>query len=53
MFNGCIYNYPELRAELEAKGYIFFSSGDTEVVVKAWHAWGRDCVDRFKACSPS
>ncbi|NMG40898.1 N-acetylglutaminylglutamine amidotransferase [Chelativorans sp. ZYF759] len=48
VFNGCIYNYPELRAELEAKGYNFFSTGDTEVVVKAYHAWGRDCVDRFK-----
>jgi asparagine synthase (glutamine-hydrolysing) len=46
-FNGCIYNYPELRAELEAKGYRFFSSGDTEVILKAWHAWGKDCVNRF------
>ncbi len=46
-FNGCIYNYPELRAELEGKGYEFFSTGDTEVVLKAWHAWGRDCVTRF------
>lgn len=48
VFNGCIYNYPELRAELEAKGYRFFSSGDTEVVLKAWHAWGVRCVDRLK-----
>ena len=47
-FNGCIYNYPELRAELEAKGYDFFSTGDTEVIVKAYHAWGVDCVKRFK-----
>ena len=47
VFNGCIYNYPELRAELEGKGYRFFSSGDTEVVLKAWHAWGVECVDRF------
>jgi asparagine synthase (glutamine-hydrolysing) len=46
-FNGCIYNYPELRAELEAKGYAFFSTGDTEVILKAWHAWGERCVDRF------
>ena len=46
-FNGCIYNYPELRRELEAKGYRFFSSGDTEVILKAYHAWGRDCVKRF------
>ena len=46
-FNGCIYNYPELRAELEARGYTFFSTGDTEVILKAWHAWGLECVDRF------
>ncbi|RFC63685.1 N-acetylglutaminylglutamine amidotransferase [Fulvimarina endophytica] len=46
-FNGCIYNYPELREELEAKGYSFFSTGDTEVIIKAYHAWGRDCVKRF------
>lgn len=47
-FNGCIYNYPELRAELERKGYRFFSSGDTEVILKAYHAWGARCVERFK-----
>jgi len=46
-FNGCIYNYPELRRELEAKGYSFFSQGDTEVILKAWHAWGTKCVERF------
>lgn len=46
-FNGCIYNYPELRAELEDKGYKFFSTGDTEVILKAWHAWGEECVEHF------
>src|SRR5262245_36825373 len=46
-FNGCIYNYPELRAELEGKGYRFFSHGDTEVILKAYHAWGAACVERF------
>ncbi|MCB8837634.1 N-acetylglutaminylglutamine amidotransferase [Aurantimonas sp. VKM B-3413] len=46
-FNGCIYNYPELRKELEGKGYRFFSTGDTEVILKAYHAFGRDCVKRF------
>ena len=46
-FNGCIYNYKALRAELTAKGYTFFSDGDTEVVLKAWHAWGKDAPKRF------
>ena len=47
VFNGCIYNYPELRAELEGLGYAFFSTSDTEVILKAFHAWGADCVTRF------
>ena len=47
VFNGCIYNFRELRAELEGKGYTFFSDGDTEVILKAWHAWGESCVTRF------
>ncbi len=47
VFNGCIYNHQDLRAELEGKGYRFFSSGDTEVLLKAYHAWGPDCVKRF------
>jgi asparagine synthase (glutamine-hydrolysing) len=47
VFNGCIYNYRELRAELRALGYRFFSEGDTEVIVKSYHAWGTGCVDRF------
>ena len=46
-FNGCIYNYKALRKELQDKGYRFFSTGDTEVVLKAFHAWGADCVTRF------
>jgi asparagine synthase (glutamine-hydrolysing) len=46
-FNGCIYNYPELRAELEGKGHRFASSGDTEVILKAWSEWGPRCVERF------
>ncbi|OCW56927.1 N-acetylglutaminylglutamine amidotransferase [Hoeflea olei] len=47
VFNGCIYNYPELRTELIAEGYSFFSHGDTEVVLKAYHKWGEACVERF------
>ncbi|MBK0399794.1 N-acetylglutaminylglutamine amidotransferase [Limibaculum sp. M0105] len=47
VFNGCIYNHAELRAELEAKGYRFFSTSDTEVVLKAHHAWGPEAPTRF------
>ncbi|MEW5756353.1 MAG: N-acetylglutaminylglutamine amidotransferase [Pseudomonadota bacterium] len=47
VFNGTIYNYPELRQELKALGYRFFSSGDTEVILKAYHAWGAACVKRL------
>ena len=52
-FNGCIYNYKSLRAELEGKGYRFFSDGDTEVVLKAWHAWGEDAPKRFNGIKTS
>jgi asparagine synthase (glutamine-hydrolysing) len=48
VFNGCIYNYRELKSELSAKGYQFFSGGDTEVILKAYHAWGPLCVERLK-----
>ncbi|MCG6895572.1 MAG: N-acetylglutaminylglutamine amidotransferase [Thiocapsa sp.] len=43
VFNGTIYNYRALRRELEERGYRFFSNGDSEVILKAWHAWGTDC----------
>jgi asparagine synthase (glutamine-hydrolysing) len=48
VFNGCIYNYKELRAELQAEGYRFFSTADSEVLIKAFHKWGAGCVERFK-----
>ncbi|PTR24002.1 asparagine synthase (glutamine-hydrolysing) [Rhodococcus sp. OK519] len=48
VFNGCIYNYKELRAELHQAGYRFFSTADSEVVLKSFHRWGADCVHRFK-----
>src|SRR3712207_8572406 len=44
VFNGCIYDYQELRAELEAAGYRFFSTSDTEVLLKGYHHWGEDFV---------
>jgi asparagine synthase (glutamine-hydrolysing) len=47
VYNGAIYNYDELRVELEGKGYRFFSYGDTEVILKAYHAWGKACVNHF------
>lgn len=47
VFNGTIYNHPELREELGAKGHTFFSTGDTEVILKAYAEWGTDCVKHF------
>jgi asparagine synthase (glutamine-hydrolysing) len=48
VFNGCIYNYKDLRKELQVAGYQFFSTADSEVVIKAFHKWGPRCVERFK-----
>jgi len=47
VFNGTIYNHPELRQQLQAKGHQFFSTGDTEVILKAYAEWGKECVKRF------
>ncbi len=47
VFNGCIYNYRELQSELREAGYRFFSDGDTEVILKAYHHWGAGCVERL------
>lgn len=44
VFNGTIYNYKALRVELSKQGYEFFSQSDTEVILKAYHFWGKDCV---------
>ena len=46
-WNGCIYNYQELRSELSGYGYRFFSHSDTEVLLKAYHRWGDGFVDRL------
>ncbi len=47
VFNGCIYNYQQLRDELRGDGYRFFSTSDTEVIAKSFHRWGTRCVDHF------
>jgi len=47
VFNGELYNYLELKEELLAKGYNFFSSSDTEVILNAYAEWGTGCFERF------
>ena len=46
-YNGEIYNYIELREELKAKGYNFYTATDTEVILKAYEEWGYECVQKF------
>jgi asparagine synthase (glutamine-hydrolysing) len=48
VFNGEIYNYQQLIPELQALGHVFRTRSDTEVIVHAWEAWGKDCVHRFR-----
>ncbi|BBP42943.1 N-acetylglutaminylglutamine amidotransferase [Thiosulfativibrio zosterae] len=48
VFNGCIYNYQALTAELIELGQTFQSHSDTEVILKAYRQWGMDCVTRFE-----
>lgn len=47
VFNGAIYNYPELRQQFIAEGYVFSSEGDTEVILKAYHKWGERCPEHL------
>lgn len=47
-FNGEIYNFRELRAELAALGHCFETTSDTEVLAAAWRQWGRNCLPRFE-----
>ena len=48
VFNGEIYNFSDLRAELERAGHAFRTHTDTEVIVHAYEEWGDDCVNRFR-----
>ncbi len=48
VYNGELYNYRELRTELEKKGASFITSSDTEVVLEAWRHWGPDALPRFR-----
>jgi len=47
VYNGEIYNFREVRAELEALGAVFRTASDTEVILHGWRAWGPDCLSRF------
>ncbi len=47
VFNGTIYNYPQLRDELIKIGHTFNSTGDTEVILKAYAQWGKSCVKKL------
>jgi len=46
-YNGEIYNYKEIRSELIASGYKFETTGDTEVILKSYHKWGKSMLDNF------
>ncbi len=46
-YNGEVYNFKQLRKQLESKGYTFVSDTDTEVVLYSYHLWGAACVERF------
>ncbi|MGY1621023.1 N-acetylglutaminylglutamine amidotransferase [Geodermatophilus sp. SYSU D00965] len=47
VFNGIVYNHRQLHADLAARGHRFFSTSDTEVVLKAYAEWGTACVEHF------
>ena len=47
-YNGEVYNFLDLRKELEDLGYHFKTHCDTEVILVAWQAWGEACVERFR-----
>lgn len=48
VYNGEIYNFPELRADLESRGHVFYTNSDTEVIVHLYEEMGRDCVQKLR-----
>ncbi len=48
VYNGEIYNFREVRADLEARGFAFRTKSDTEVIIRSYEAWGESCVERFR-----
>lgn len=48
IYNGEVYNFKDIRQDLISEGYSFDSNSDTEVILKSYHLWGIDCVERFR-----
>lgn len=48
IYNGEVYNFKDIRQDLISEGYSFDSNSDTEVILKSYHFWGIDCVERFR-----
>lgn len=48
VYNGEIYNYKEIRNELQKLGYRFFSNSDTEVILKSYSEWGEKCLNKLR-----
>src|SRR5690348_6871638 len=48
VFNGEIYNFPELRAALESRGHLFRTHSDTETIVHAYEEWGEACLEKLR-----
>ena len=46
-YNGEIYNFIEIREELQKKGHQFYSDSDTEVLLNAWNEWGESCIPKL------